>query len=173
MELIHANIIRQFQEEIKRNKNLPFVKHHNTKYNSKFPIWVAVELFSFGQLSSLYSIMKSKDRKEIARQYDCSPNDLGVWIQCLVEVRNICAHYGRLYNLPLRFKPPLPLAYQKYYRAQNKLFPVIVVLKLLLLSHGQWNSFFEILNGLMNKYKHVVNLSFIGFPPEWEMVLSR
>ena len=57
------------------NKHLPFVKHHIEKYDGKFPIWVAVELFSFGQLSYLYSIMKSKDKKSVAKQYECSPID--------------------------------------------------------------------------------------------------
>lgn len=170
---IHSNIISKFNDEVNMNKHLPFVKHHIEKYDGKFPIWVAVELFSFGQLSYLYSIMKSKDKKSVAKQYECSPIDLESWIQCLVEIRNICAHYGRLYNLPLRHKPPLPSEYAQYQQTkQNKLFPVIVVLKLLLKSNNQWNEFFCFIKYLINKFNHVVNLSYNDFPSDWESILS-
>ena len=173
--LIHTRVIHQFEKEVENNKSLPFVKHHLDKYEGKFPIWVAVELFSFGQLSSLYSIMESVDRKEIAKQYNCAPRYLGVWIQLLVEVRNICAHYGRLYNLPLRHQPPLPQEYRAFcqFKAQTKIFPVVLVLKLLLKSNSQWASFYAILKKLLRNYHHVVRLSFMGFPPDWEDVLSK
>ncbi|SKA69879.1 Abortive infection bacteriophage resistance protein [Succinivibrio dextrinosolvens DSM 3072] len=171
--LVHKQIMDSFKKEWKRNRNLPFVRHHLDKYNNKFPIWVAVELFTFGNLSSLYSIMLSKDKKEVAKQYHCSPNDLGVWIQSLVEVRNICAHYGRLYNLPLSVKPPLPKDLQKYYQRLTKIFPVIIAIKLILQSNTQWDSFFNSLKELLKKYENVVRLSFIGFPTNWEDILSK
>lgn len=169
---IYKWIIKNFTEEINRNKDLPFVKHHLNHYEGCFPIWVAVELFSFGNLSSLYSIMKSRDKKDIAKQYNCSPKYLGVWIQSLVEVRNICAHYGRLYNLPLRHRPPLPSEFNTYYTVQNKLFPVIVVLKLLLHSNKYRDDFFKFLKRLFQTYQHVIKLDYIGFPTDWENILS-
>lgn len=169
---IYKWIIKNFTEEIKRNKDLPFVKHHLNHYEGYFPIWVAVELLSFGNLSSLYSIMKSRDKKDIAKQYNCKPNDLGVWIQSLVDVRNICAHYGRLYNLPLRIRPPLPMQYQQYFQKQNKLFPVVLAIKLILQSNSQWEEFYIKLRALLLEYQKVVRLSFIGFPDNWEIVLS-
>lgn len=106
-DFIHDWLMISFAKEKRRQKNAPFVKHHNDKYEGRFPIWVAVEMFTFGMLSSLYSIMLSEDRKEIAGRYDTKPQYLGSWILALIEVRNICAHYGRLYNMPLKHSPHL------------------------------------------------------------------
>ena len=55
---------------------------------------------------------------------------------------------------------------------QNKLFPVIVVLKLLLKSNNQWNEFFCFIKYLINKFNHVVNLGYNDFPSDWESILS-
>ena len=49
---IHQSIIAAFQDEVKRQQNLPFVRHHQQHYGGHFPIWVAIELFSFGKLST-------------------------------------------------------------------------------------------------------------------------
>lgn len=48
MGSIHQAIIDSFNNEVDRQKNLPYVKHHVQEYGGQFPIWVAVELFSFG-----------------------------------------------------------------------------------------------------------------------------
>ena len=100
-EPVHTTVMESFNKEREHQKNAPFVKHHMAKYEGHFPVWVAVELFTFGNLSSLYSIMVLEDRKEIARLYNTEPKYLGSWILVLVEIRNICAHYSRLYNMPL------------------------------------------------------------------------
>ena len=53
---------------IEQNKAKPFVKHHINEYDSKFPLWVLVELMSLGELSFFYSDMISADRKAIAKE---------------------------------------------------------------------------------------------------------
>ena len=113
-EEIHSKILLSFDDECKRQKNVPFVKHHFQKYDGHFPIWVAIDLFTFGNLCSLYDIMQNDDKTEIAKLYSTKPNYLGGWILSLVEVRNICAHYGRLYNLPLKQSPYLYKEYKRY-----------------------------------------------------------
>lgn len=173
-ESIHETIIKSFNKEVERQKELPFVKHHLGKYEGLFPVWVAVELFSFGMLSSLFSIMKTQDRKAIASYYKCSHLNLGTWIQALVEIRNICAHYGRLYNLPLRHTIPLQKdELYNYQQRQNKIFPIILVIKKICSTNGQWDNFYSELKELMHKYKHVIRLSYMGFPNNWEEILDK
>lgn len=82
------------QREISSNHKVPFVKHHLENYNGHFPIWVISELFTFGMLSYFYSDMLTKDKKEIARQYNTNHKVLGSWLRCCTDARNICAHYG-------------------------------------------------------------------------------
>lgn len=58
----HSKLINTFYGEVSRNKSKPFVKHHIEKYDEQFPVWVAVELFTFGNVSILYSIIKDEKR---------------------------------------------------------------------------------------------------------------
>ena len=79
----------------------PVVKHHNDKYGGSLPIWAAVEISTFGTMSKLYKNMLPADQAAIAKQFDLTPTLLNSWLRAFVEVRNICAHYGRLYNKAL------------------------------------------------------------------------
>lgn len=168
---IYSIVINNLQKEISRQKNKPFVKHHINKYKGQFPIWVSLELISFGNLSSLYSILKDEDQKEISRYYKTDTKYLKNWILCLVEVRNICAHYTRLYNMPLKENPRLYNENVKYKGRQNKIFPVLLIIKRMLNSNEQWLSLLKDIKNTFNKYDGCFNLSFMGFPRNWEQVL--
>lgn len=168
---IHSLIMENLSREIDRQKNSPFVKHHIDKYNRLFPVWVAVELMSFGSLSSLFSILKTEDQKAIAALYNTTPPFLKSWILCLVEVRNICAHYTRLYNMPLKQTPRFYNENNKYKGTQNKLFPILLIIKRMLNANEQWGSLFRDLEKTFNKYKGCFNLSFMGFPEDWIVIL--
>ena len=171
---VHAMLMENFLKEQERQKNVPFVKHHMNKYDGHFPMWAAVELFTFGNLSSLYSIMVLDDRKEIARLYNTDPKYLGSWILALVELRNICAHYGRLYNMPLKQTPRLYSEHQKYrVGTLNKIFPALLSIKRMLNSDERWYSFEIQLEKLIDNYSDILQLPCMGFPEEWKDVLSR
>lgn len=172
---VYSNIIEHFIEERNRQKNIPFVKHHMNKYAGHFPIWVAVELFTFGNLSSMYSIMRDIDRQAIASLYNTEPSHLQSWILALIEVRNICAHYGRLYNMPLKQTPYLYSEFRKYRNGKlNKVFPVILSIKRILADNTDlWDQFNNDLSVLMDRNRDVIQLSYIGFPNDWKYVLSQ
>ncbi len=170
---IHSIIIERFQRECQHQRNAPFVIHHMQKYQGHFPIWVAVELFTFGNLSSLYSIMKPDDQKQIAQLYGTRPLFLRSWILALVEIRNICAHYGRLYNMPLKQTPHIYNNSKKYILpGLNKLFPALITIKRMLSANEQWASFEKDLENLLTDYSDVVRLSYMGFPPNWREALQ-
>ena len=169
---IHSKIMESLKREIQHNKNLPLVKHHLETYGGHFTIWVAVEIMTFGNIASLFDIMKTEDKKEISILFGTSPSHLKSWILALVEIRNICAHYNRLYNMPLKQTPFLYRENRKYRNEQNKVFPIVLVIKRMLCANEQWESFLKDINKTMNKYRDVVVLSFIGFPSEWYEILS-
>lgn len=169
---IHSKIMESLKREIQHNKNLPLVKHHFETYGGHFPIWVAVEIMTFGNIASLFDIMKTEDKKEISILFGTSPSHLKSWILALVEIRNICSHYNRLYNMPLKQTPFLYRENRKYRNEQNKVFPIVLVIKRMLCANEQWESFLKDINKTMNKYRDVVVLSFIGFPSEWYEILS-
>ena len=168
---IYSIIINNLNKEIERQKNKPLVKHHIEKYDRQFPIWVSVELMSFGSLSSLFSILKAEDQKNISRYYNTDPRFLKNWILCLVEVRNICAHYTRLYNMPLKENPRLYKENLRYRKEQNKIFPVLLIIKRMLKANEQWSSLLKDLKNTFAKYKGSFEFAFMGFPNDWEEIL--
>lgn len=171
---IHTITIDKFKQECVHQKNIPFVKHHLLTYNGRFPIWVAIELFTFGNLASLFDIMVPDDKKAISALYNTAPDYLNSWILALVEIRNICAHYGRLYNLPLKQSPFLYKENRRFRIGTiNKLFPAIITIRRMLQSDERWRDFAIELEALMDEYNDVVKLSFIGFPKEWKTILSQ
>lgn len=172
---VHQNIVDKFKDECKRQKNSPCVKHHIEKYEGHFPFWAAIELFTFGSVCSFYKIMKADDKKELSRNcYQCKPKYLQSWILCLLEVRNICAHYNRLYNFPLKQKPRLFKSEKDLLNDSgiNKIFPLLIVLKHLLSGNQTWEDFTESLFDLIKTNLDVINLDFMAFPSNWQEILS-
>lgn len=169
---VHEKLMADFKQECRRQRNAPFVRHHMDKYGGRFPAWVAVELFTFGNLSSIYAIMKPEDRKAIASLYSTSPEYLSSWILSFVEIRNICAHYGRIYNMPLKQSPALYREYRMYRSGRiSRLFPVLLAMKRTFQSDDRWGVVKTNLEALMDEYADVVILHFIGFPPNWRELL--
>ena len=93
----HDAFIREFNKNVKKNEENPFVKHHLTKYEERFPIWVAVELFPFGMLSRFYADMPAIHKKIIVKDnFDVGMKQLESWFLCISTLRNRCVHYMRL-----------------------------------------------------------------------------
>lgn len=166
---IHAGVIVKLDDEIRKQKNLPCVVHHQQQYGGHFPIWAAVELFTFGMLSSMYSVMKCEDQKVIASFYRVSPKHLRSWILSLVEIRNRCAHYGRIYNMPFSQTPYLFSEHAAY--QGNKLFPSLLVLRRMTHHRPVWKTFYTSLVGLIESYP-AVRVDFMGFPTVWQDLLE-
>lgn len=167
---IHSMTLSKLEKEIDHQKNMPCVIHHARVYGGYFPIWVAVELFTFGMLSSLYSIMQLEDQKAIAKQYNIDARHLGSWFLALVELRNLCAHYNRIYNMPFKQTAKLYKEHEQY--QCNRLFPLLLVIKRMNRNTEHWNVLLSQLLELIKDYP-VVNLRFMGFPDNWEDVLRE
>lgn len=167
----HNAYLFELDKEVRRSQEI-FIKHHFERYEGKIPIWVAIEVLSFGSLSKLFSNMKSKDKNHIARNNYRAPTIyLESWLKCLSYVRNICAHYGRLYNRPLTSKPRLDQKSKKLGIQQDKIFAHIYILKELIPDQGRWKDFVTRLEALFTGYQHVLELDRIGFPEDWEAIL--
>ena len=156
-------------EEIKKQSKKPMVVHHVQKYGGHFPIWVVVELLSLGTLSTLYSIMKREDQKAIAQKFNTGYAYVKSWFAALVEIRNICAHYGRLYNMPLDSLAKLSPKESRY--ANSRLFTDCLALKYIMKGESIWNTFILNLRAIIDECPNV-NLKCIGFPENWESLLQ-
>lgn len=173
--LFHQEFLLELQKQIKNTKNKElFIRHYIEKYNGKFPIWAAVEIFSLGMLSKFFKNLKIEDQKAISRgYYDFPPQYLVSWIHALVTLRNICAHYGRLYNRTFTITPKLSKEIKKLGFLDDRLFTYIFILKYLIRSRKKWISFSTNLQAIIAEYKDEVDISLVGFPCNWyEILLS-
>ena len=166
---VHQDVMGKFEGEKQRQANLPCVLHHNEIYDGHFPIWAAVELFTFGMVTSLFGIMKSKDRKKVAVNYSMNAKHLESNMLAVNELRNKCAHYNRIYNMPFKQQPYLFTEYTLY--RSNKVFPIFITMKILLHNEKLWRDFLSSLSRLVLSYPEV-RLDFMGFPKNWLEVLS-
>jgi abortive infection bacteriophage resistance protein len=169
----HNEIILEIEKEIKKNKGKElFIVHHIGKYGGKFPVWVAVELFSFGMLSRFFNNMKKEDKDAISDEYYGIPSEyITTWLRCLVTLRNVCAHYGRLYNRLFTVNPKLSKKDKRLGIQQNKLFAYIFILKYLIKDKRRWLTFLTILQAFIEEFG-VVDISLMGFPEKWTLLLE-
>jgi abortive infection bacteriophage resistance protein len=169
----HAEFLQHVNAEVGKNKKLPFVRHHIMNYNSCFPIWVVVELFTFGMLSYFYADLIRQDQKQIARfAYNTTDKILFSWLRCCTVLRNMCAHSARLYysiftSVPAGFPQLDP-------NSARRLFGVTMALRALYPNASKWNA--ELLPSLatmFEQYADVIDLQHIGFPSDWETIIPK
>ena len=167
----HREFLEDIHQEVRRNAKSPFVKNFKSNYqDGKIPMYALVELFSFGTLSKFFKNMKNQDKKAIAATYHIGYTYLESWIESISYVRNLCAHYGRLYNAKLA-KTPMLYRQDKAHEIPNaKIFGVLVCIGRLVPRDEHWIEFVENLDGLIRKYESV-KVNTMGFPQKWKELL--
>jgi abortive infection bacteriophage resistance protein len=168
----HQVFIIKLQEELARSDEL-FVAHHKSNYGGQFPIWAAAEVMSFSTLSKLYSNLKNRDKRQIASEYYKLPDIyITSWLRVLTIVRNICAHYGRLYGRKFQTVPRLDTKDTELGFDNNRIFASIFVMKKLFLDKQAWrNEFVLSLQALIGQYGEV-DCRQIGFCKDWDKLLG-
>ena len=150
----------------------PFVKNFRENYEGgKLPIYALVEIFSFGTLSKFFKNLKKPDKKIIAKSFGVGYTYLESWLESISYVRNICAHYGRLYNAKLSKTPMIYKEYSKAGIRNNSIFGVLLCLKHLLKNDDHWNLFVDRIELLFEKYE-CVDIGTMGFPRNWKELLE-
>lgn len=167
----HALFMKDIEEEIRRNSKAPFVKNFRDNYEGgELPIYALVEVFSFGTLSKFYKNMKNEDKKAIARTFGIGYTYFESWLESIAYVRNICAHYGRLYNAKLSKTPRLYREYSERGIANNRIFGVLLCMKNILKKDIHWTLFVDEINMLFDKYEGI-DIKTMGFTKDWKTLL--
>ena len=168
----HQSFLDDIEEEIRRNSKAPFVRNFKDNYEGgQLPIYALVEVFSFGTLSKFYKNMKNPDKKAVAKSFGVGYTYLESWLESISYVRNICAHYGRLYNAKLSKTPKLYNEYTEAGVGNNRIFGVLLCIRMLLKKDKHWNTFVEQVELLFEKYEHV-DFKTMGFPKNWKELLE-
>lgn len=86
-----------------------FVAHYRQRHGPDLPIWVAVEIWDFGAMSQLFSMMRVPDQRKIAQKYGVPDFKVfSSWLRSLNYLRNLAAHHSRLWNRNIIDQPSLP-----------------------------------------------------------------
>jgi abortive infection bacteriophage resistance protein len=101
---------QKYQGLVQRSKE-DFVKHYREKHGPDMPIWVAIEVWDFGAVSQLLSMMKVPDQQAIATRYGLADwKVFASWVRALSYLRNLVAHHSRVWNRNMVSEPKMPAA---------------------------------------------------------------
>lgn len=158
-----------------------FLRHYLSKYNSPKlpPSWMMIEMLTWGELSHLYSGLKLiQAKKKIAQNMGLHAEVMESWLKTLNDVRNICAHHGRLWNKEFGRSIKIPTSNSILWlkssfslknptiRYEKRIYSVIVALQVLLYKispHSKWAQRFK---QLLDKYPQV-SKEHMGIPENW------
>lgn len=167
-----ADFINKLAVEIDKSDDV-FVYHYKKDKNSVFPIWVAIECCTFGNLSKMFKNMKTSDRTEISK------NHFGVhreyienWLQAAVFARNIAAHGGRLYNRKMRSVPVKLGNKQKTIIDPMSPFAYIYIIHKMQPTKALARKMRKELGDALDKYQFA-RKEHLGFPDNWLMLLEE
>ena len=155
----------------------------NYKY---IPLWVLIRILSFGKVSKFYSFMKQKEQNNISRKFNIKSEILKTYLMNLGNIRNICAHDEKLYDVILtkriniteyHKKLKLIIKDAKITNATRDLFSIIIILKILLEKTNFKKFYIEIIKEIEVLEKHLTTISInkvlykMGFPKNYKKLL--
>jgi abortive infection bacteriophage resistance protein len=162
-------------DEIVRSKER-FIQHYQSKYTDPMSpaCWMSLEVTSFGLLSKLFfNLISGPEKKAVTQFYGLYKVDiLENWMHSFSNLRNICAHHGRLWNrrLTAHIKIPRNAIYPFIEISSDnpfKLYPVLCCIKYTLDRISPSQTFNIKLKELMTQCP-LAQEHAMGFPMDWE-----
>lgn len=93
---------RIVQHYSKEGSSTLYEKYHDV------PIWVAVEVLSFGRISNMISYSEDiETTKKVAKSLNVQWEPFSSVVHSLHVLRNLCAHHRQLWNRPMRIQCPV------------------------------------------------------------------
>lgn len=168
----YARLLSRILQEASSSKEA-FVKHFTSKYgdiHTFLPLWMAVEILSFGTMFTFFKGMDRHLKLEISRDYQLSFGVLESWLSALNIIRNICAHHSRLWNKVLGIKPQLPAKDLQWHRpvqvTNDRLFGILTLLKYMMNHIAPQSSWAGRFKSLLTTYPDIP-IEQMGFPSNW------
>lgn len=188
IEYIQELIIKIQQKTANAIGTKEYIKHYMLNYGF-VPLWVLINVFSFGELSKFLELMKQNERVEVSKYFNCKEKELIQFVKIINYYRNLCAHDERIYNTKVpRYLYIKDCKYHKllnidkendmYSKGKSDLFALIISFKYLL-SEDDFNTLInKILGRILSLEKHLYTKSItdifniINFPSNWKEIKS-
>lgn len=182
-------LISDIQQEIARqiSKHHQVVTHYMTQHGY-IPLWVLVNVLTFGKITAFYHNMKPNDKEVIARTFGIPEWELYKYMSMLGLARNRCAHDERFFDMQFRqsihtksIKNFSNLNLNKdssgSYLSGIKDAYAIAIIFALILSKSDIRDFISSMKtafSRLEKALHTINIVDVmkkmGFPTEWQNI---
>lgn len=176
---IHQEIARQM------SKHHQVITHYMTEHGY-IPLWVLVNVLTFGKIENFYKNMKPADKTAVARQFHLQPDELVKFMHMLTLARNKCAHDERFFDIKFRERihtrsirnfSALGIVRAKdgsYTYGTNDAYAIAIMFSLLL-SRSDLKEFISSMKGAFGKLQkqlHTISatdiMTIMGFGCGWE-----
>ncbi len=96
-------LIGDIQQEIARqmSKHHQVVNHYMSEYGY-IPLWVLVNVLTFGKITTFYKLTKPADKMTVARKFGIANDELHKYMDMCSLARNKCAHDERFFDIKFR-----------------------------------------------------------------------
>ena len=170
----HAKFMKIVNKEL-NNSNESFIAHYRSKYTNPAnpPAWMAMEVLSLGQISTMFkNLKKSSAKKAVANYFGVSVAVLESWMEHLTYIRNLCAHHCRLWNRTMTITAVMPqLPSYKWINVlppkKDKIYSTICIVAYLLNRVTNRPTFAGEIKVLLKRYNNV-DANAAGFDKHWE-----
>jgi abortive infection bacteriophage resistance protein len=130
---------------------------------------MVIESLTFGQSVLVYRQLTMENKEIIAKTYGLNKIFIESWFYAFSDIRNICAHHGRLWNREMRVnvtqKHP---KYNKLFYNNNghRLFNHVLLMCVINNNSYPDSGWVGRLRDLIDEYG--IEVSHMGFPKDWE-----
>lgn len=154
---------QKFKTELKqalKNKPKEEIGLKVKQSRNKFPpIWLAVDLLTFGQMVNVLDLMAHRKMREISKTFNCTNAELISWLKCLNLIRNFCAHNDNIIDVKLKTPPIIRNNWkQNLYQYKLNVYTNRIAIVILILEHfmsqinpGHWK-----LKDVFKSFKKIV-----------------
>lgn len=159
---------KKLKTEINRKNQHMFIEHYTNNYKESLPpIWVCVEVMTFGLLSQfIKNIADIAIKKEIAKCYKLDINVLDSVLYHLSTLRNDIAHHSRIYNKSFKITPKIPnfLKSRSNLNTIGYLYNTILICDHMLKLINGKSSFEKNVSRLIDRYN--IDKTKLGYPQD-------
>ena len=160
-----------------------YINHYRNTYGN-IPLWVLVNVLTFGNLSKMYQVFPQSLQSKVCKNFGTvNRRQMEQFLSVLTKFRNVCAHGERLFtyktmdsisDVPLHQKLSIPKNGNQYKYGKNDLFAVVIAFRYLL-PRKDFRVFKSKLSKLIDQASKDIThinpdelLERMGFPQNWK-----
>lgn len=181
-----TRLTQKFAAAIQSN-DYPYITYQRRKY-ANVPLWVLVNVLTFGNISHMYQVMQSDIQSGISLNfYNVKERELMQYLRVLTKFRNVCAHNERLFSFRTKDAIPdtglhaslrIPKKGSQYILGKRDLFCVVIALRYLI-DKEDFKQFkgrlTRIIDQFLSSTTHITEnelLAKMGFPANWKKITA-